>query len=292
MKFIVVFALFVAIATATSYGDREFHLHLNLKNTASNFVVRNLISRYIDQVAHQTNQNDIGLHLHVDDMTEEELELFGFGDIIKGIKKGAEVVGKGVQKGVQEVGKGIQKGVKEVGKGINKGVQEIGKGFNIVGQGINIAIKQTEKAFNNVKRDIEKIILPKINIPKLIQPIINIAKLVVKLIPCGMALKKAAPAFFSFAKAAVAGSAAGAVQSLMSMLQYMPEITEKCVGRAFKIPPNIMSKVQCAADIVGLAAIVGQLILAPEHVIATVNSIVSLVDLIPRTISDCTGAFK
>ena len=281
MKFIVVFALFVAIATATPFGDREFHLHLNLKNTDSNSAVRNLISRYIDQVAHQTNQHDVELHLHVDDMTDEELEAFGFGDIIKGIKKGAEVVGKGVQKGV-----------KEVGKGINKGVQEIGKGFNIVGQGINIAIKQTEKAFNNVKRDIEKIILPKINIPKLIQPIINIAKLVVKLIPCGMALKKAAPAFFSFAKAAVAGSAAGAVQSLMSMLQYMPEITEKCVGRAFKIPPNIMSKVQCAADIVGLAAIVGQLILAPEHVIATVNSIVSLVDLIPRTISDCTGAFK
>ena len=292
MKSIVVFALFVAIATATSYGDREFHLHLNLKNTASNFVVRNLISRYIDQVAHQTNQNDIGLHLHVDDMTEEELELFGFGDIIGGIKKGVEVVGKGVQKGVQEVGKGVQKGVEVIGKGVQQGTKEVGKGFSIVGQGIGVAIKETEKAFNTVKREIESIKLPKINIPKLIEITINIAKLAVKLIPCGMALKKAAPAFFSFAKAAVAGSAASAVQSLMSMLQYMPEITEKCVGKPFNIPPNIMSKVQCAADIVGLAAIVGQLILAPEQVIATINNITSLVDLVPRTIADCTGAFK
>ena len=303
MKSIVIFALFVAIATATSYGDREFHLHLNLKNTASNFVVRSLISRYIDQVAHQTNQHDVELHLHVDDMTDEELELFGFGDIFGGIKKGFEEVGKNIQKGVQEVGKGIQQGVQEVGKGIQQGVQNIGngvqqgvqnvgKGFNIITQGINIAIKETEKAFNNVKRDIETIILPKINIPKLIEITINIAKLAVKLIPCGMALKKAAPAFFSFAKAAVAGSAAGAVQSLMSMLQYMPEISEKCIGRAFNIPPNIMNKIQCAADIVGLAAIVGQLILAPEQVIATVNSIISLIDLVPKTIADCTGAFK
>ena len=107
-----------------------------------------------------------------------------------------------------------------------------------------------------------------------------------------MALKKAVPFLFNFAKAAVAGSSADAVQSLLSMLQYMPEITEKCVGKLFSIPPSTMNKIQCAADIVGLAAIVGELILAPEEVLATKNIVVILADLVPQTIADCTGAFE
>ena len=303
MKSVVIFALFVAIATAATSGDHEFHLHLNLKNTASNSVVRTLISRYVDKVAHQTNQHDVELHLHVDDMTDEELELFGFGDIFGGIKKGIQTVAKGVTTGANAVAKGVTTGANAVAKGattganavaqgVQQGVKQAGKGFSIVGQAIGVAIQETEKAFNHVKKDIETIILPKINIPKLIEITINIAKLAVKLIPCGMAIKKAAPAFFNFAKSAAAGSAGPAVQSLMSMLQYMPEITEKCVGKPFNIPSKIMSKVQCAADIVGLAAVVGQLILAPENVIASVNGITSLVTLIPNTISDCTGAFQ
>ena len=325
MKSVVIFALFVAIATAATSGDHEFHLHLNLKNTASNSVVRTLISRYVDKVAHQTNQHDVELHLHVDDMTDEELELFGFGDIFGGIKKGIQTVAKGVTTGAKAVAKGVTTGAQTVAKGVTtganavakgvttganavakgattganavaqgvqQGVKQAGKGFSIVGQAIGVAIQETEKAFNHVKKDIETIILPKINIPKLIEITINVAKLAVKLIPCGMAIKKAAPAFFNFAKSAAAGSAGPAVQSLMSMLQYMPEITEKCVGKPFNIPSKIMSKVQCAADIVGLAAVVGQLILAPENIIASVNGITSLVTLIPNTISDCTGAFQ
>jgi len=277
---VVVFAILLAIATSSSFADTGLHFHVNVKNTAANLAVRGLISRQIESMIHDDQQHHVDLHLHFDGMTDEEIENFSFGDIIGGIKKGVEEVKKGVQKGVD----GVKKGVEVVGKGVKKG-------FDITTQGINIALKKTDEAFHHVKKEIEKLKLPLIKIPKLIEPIINISKLASKLIPCGMAFKKAAPALFKFAKAAVTNSAADAVEALLGILQYLPDITEKCIGKTFKIPPNVMNKIQCVADIVALAAIVGQFILAPENIIATVSNLTSLIDLIPRTISDCTGAF-
>mgnify|MGYP000873027880 CR=1 FL=1 len=326
MKPLIVFALLVAIATATSFGGSEFHLHLNTKNPAANLVVRGLVSRYIEEMSLQGNQHNIGVHLHLDDLTGEEIENFDIlDDILGGIKKGFDVTVDGIKKGVNVTVDGIVKGVNVtvdgivkganvtvdgIAKGVNvtvdgikkgfnatvdglkTGVDHVHKGFSIVEEGIIVAIKQTEKAFKIVKNEIENLKLPFINIPKLIQPIINIGKLATRIIPCGVALKNAIPPLFNFAKAAVTGNAAKSVESLMALLEYMPDISEKCTGSPFTIPPNFMNKAQCIADIVALATMVGQLILAPENVIATYHNIKGLVDLIPNTIADCTGAFQ
>ena len=230
------------------------HLHLNQPVRASR--ASGVVSQLVRQTTERGNA-EIEYHIHMDQIVADldnidDIEDFGIGDIFKGIVKG----------------------------------------FDILKQGIDIAINKAAGAFNKVKNEISHIRLPPIKIPKLVLPVINIAKVASRMVPCAMKLKSILPNLFNFAKAASANNASQAVKELLAMLRYMPDISSKCINKPFKIPPKVMSKIQCGADITALAAIVGQFILAPENVIGNINGIRSMIDLIPTTISDCTGAFK
>lgn len=76
---------------------------------------------------------------------------------------------------------------------------------------------------------------------------------------CGEAAWKARSVYTSFATAAVGGRAADAVKNLISMIQYMPEISKECMKDTFYIPPLSMSKKECSNSIRALAGVVGQL---------------------------------
>jgi phage-related minor tail protein len=270
MKALII-ALFVTVAVSASLDNVHFHFHVDrpVSDKRLNGFVSNLVNSFVNK-----GQKDIDIHLHLGESggsySEDELEDFGFGDIFNPIKN---VVDKAKD-------------------GIGKAIDGVQKGFDITKSGINVAISKSQDAFNKVKNEIQSIRLPPINIPNLVEPIINIAKIAVRLIPCALTLKKAIPNMIGFAKAAAANSAAEAVRQLLGLLQYMPEITEKCLNKVFTIPPKVMSKIQCGADIVALAAIVIQFIVFPENVIGNIQGLQSMIELIPATISDCTGAFN
>lgn len=264
MRIVIILVLLVAIAAAsTSFGDREFHLHPNLKNTTSNLVVRSLISRYIDKLAHQTNQHDINLHLYADGMTDEELEAFSLGDIFGGNKKEVD----------------------------NPDNRRRPAGFHIEYDGIDYAIWCVDQAFKKVKKFLENIDLSRINISPLTQPKINVNKLSSKLRSCGEALKKIESAYFKFAKAVEARKTADAVKSIISTLKHMPKITEKCLNKPFTIPPIRYWDEICDLYISSLATTVKKFSEAPEQYIENPFNLSSLITNIPNIIAGCTGAF-
>ena len=171
-------------------------------------------------------------------------------------------------------------------------IDDIVSGFSILKQGIEIAVRKTGDAFNKVKGELSKITLPKINLPAVIATTIKIAEIAQSLVPCANTLKQVLPHLIGFAKAAAANAAGEAVKNLLNMLTYMPDITSKCINKPFTIPPKVMSKIQCGADIVALAAIVTQFIMAPANIIHNISGLKSMIELIPTTYADCTGAFQ
>lgn len=68
---------------------------------------------------------------YVDEMTDDEIEAFNFGDSFSGIKKGIDST--------------------------KKEAQEVDIEFNSVVREIDFTIKKTEKAFNAVKKELESI---------------------------------------------------------------------------------------------------------------------------------------
>lgn len=257
MKSAIIFALLATVALTAVVPDAnsKFHVHLHIDQPVKTTKMGGIVRNLIQSTINKPN---VELHLHVDEfvLDDEALEDFNIKDIIKDIGK------------------------------------EVTKGFNILKQGIQVAMDKAKTAFDKVKSDISKIQLPKINLPAVIATTIKIAEIASKLIPCATTLKNVLPNLIGFAKAAAANSAGEAVQQLLAMLRYMPEITDKCLNKPFNIPPNVMSKIQCGADIVALAAIVAQFIMAPANIIGNINGLKSMIELIPTTISDCTGAFK
>jgi len=307
MKTLLIAALLVTVAVAAASDNFHVHLHMDKPITDKRF--GGFVNRMVESML---DTRGVEVHFHVPS-GNDEIE-FGFFDKIKDIGKaiggeiadigkkvGEEIVdaGKKAGDGIVDVGKKIGDGVVDVGTKAGDGIVDVGKkigdgvvkGFDVTKDGINVAIRETENAFNKVKNEISSIKLPHITIPELIEKIIQIVDIIERLIPCAQSLQKAMPFMISFAKSAAAEDAAGAVLALLSMLQFMPDITEKCVGQPFSIPKETMDKIQCAADIVALTAIVVQFVVFPENVIGNMNGLKSMIEMIPRTISDCTGAF-
>lgn len=262
MKALLV-ALFVTAAVAASLDNVQLHFHIN--KPVSDTRLKGLVNNLVNSVIHK-DQKNVDIHLHLEDLSGfagEEVEDFSFGDIVNKVKDGVNTVVDGIK-----------------------------KGFDVTKQGIDVAIRGSESAFNKVKNEIQSIHLPQINIPNLVEPVINIAKIASNLVPCALTLKKILPNMIGFAKAAGANNAGECVRQLITMLPNLPEITQKCLNKPFNIPPKVMSKIQCGADIVALAAIVTQFIVLPENVLGNLNGLKSMIELIPQTISDCTGAFN
>ena len=261
MKSVIIFALLATVALSAVVPDvsNKLHVHLHIdqpiKTNRIDGIVRNLIHNAI-------NKPEVEYHLHLDELVAEDEEFeteFTIED-----------------EALEDF---------NIGGAIKKGV-------NVLKNGIQGAINKAKGAFNKIKHEIAKIHLPAVKLPKILTPVIQIAKIVSKLVPCAMTIKNAIPSLVSFAKAVAANKAADAVEQLMNVLKYMPDISSKCLNKPFNIPSKVMNKIQCAADIVALAAVVGEFIVNPVNVINTINGIRSLIDLIPKAVSDCTGAFK
>jgi len=169
---------------------------------------------------------------------------------------------------------------------------DIEAGFSIVKEGIQTAIRKAKEAFLKVKEKLKNIKLPKFDLPKLVRPIINLGKIVVRLIPCAKSLTRLAPIFIVYAEKVALGDASEAVEELLKVLEVMPEISLACVGRPFEIEAEDMDAIVCAADMISLASKLSAYILVPELVLANPKGAISIVTLIPKTISDCTGAFS
>eukprot|EP00331_Platyophrya_macrostoma_P005523 CAMPEP_0176411248 /NCGR_PEP_ID=MMETSP0127-20121128/3504_1 /TAXON_ID=938130 /ORGANISM="Platyophrya macrostoma, Strain WH" /LENGTH=277 /DNA_ID=CAMNT_0017790829 /DNA_START=13 /DNA_END=849 /DNA_ORIENTATION=+ len=195
--------------------------------------------------------------------------------------------------GLWDLSKIVGGGIFNIGKIIGKEIiDDAEKGFDITKHEIDFAIKACEYAFNAVKHKIENIKLPYIDLPALVEPIIKVVEIIENLIPCAKTLQSALPKMIAFAKATAAEDTAGAVKNLLDFLHLMPDISQKCLKKPFTIPANAMNRIQCAADIVGLTADVVQFVVTPEDIIHDIYSLGHMIDFIPQTISDCTGAFN
>ena len=253
MKSVLIFALLATAAFSAVVPDVNSKLRVHLH--VDQPIKTNRIDGIVRNLIHNViNKPEVEYHLHLDELVadDEAIENFDIIDVFK----------------------------------------DVVNGFNILTQGIQVAINRAGEGFNRIRGELSKIALPKINFPSLVEPIIQIAKVASNMIPCAQTLKNALPNLMGFARAAAANNAAEAVRQLISMLTYMPDISSKCLNKAFSIPPKVMSKIQCGADIVGLAAVVAQFIVSPANLIGTINGLRSMIELIPVTIADCTGAFK
>jgi len=153
-------------------------------------------------------------------------------------------------------------------------------------------IQKAKEGFEKVKHKIASIHLPHISLPELKQTIIDLSKVASHLLGCAQVLQKVIPNMILFAKAAATSNSVEAVDQILKILTYMPDISSKCLGQNFDIPKNIMDEIQCATDIAALAGRIGQFVLAPTTIISNLGGLKDMIDLIPKTTSDCTGAFN
>ena len=294
MKSIVVATILVAfVLFSAAAATEKLHYHLHFTKSDSSSRIQSIISALITSLSQQGHDN-VELHIHFDghrnDSSESELRDLGDEDLMSQLRNEVDKVKEDIDKSLQDLKINDTKEIKEDPQSISEiGINHMKKGIAYSQLNIHNAIQKTQDAFDQVKEQIRSIRLPQITIPKLVEPIISISKLTVKLIPCGISLQKAIPSLLAFAKAASVNNAAEAVQQLFGVLKFMPEIFEKCIRKIFSIPTDTMNTEQCAADIVGLTAIFGQFILAPENVIMTASNLHTLVELVPKTIADCTG---
>jgi len=169
---------------------------------------------------------------------------------------------------------------------------DIKKGFSILKEGIEVAIRKAKEGFQKMREKIRSIKLPKIDIPALIQKVINFGKVLLRLYPCAKVLQKLTPNFIKYAEEVAIGNAEAAVEELLTVLQDMPEITQACIGQPFEIPAEDMEILVCTADMIALASKLASFVLFPELVLANLGGLVNMVKMIPKTVSDCTGAFE
>eukprot|EP00331_Platyophrya_macrostoma_P007775 CAMPEP_0176430520 /NCGR_PEP_ID=MMETSP0127-20121128/14300_1 /TAXON_ID=938130 /ORGANISM="Platyophrya macrostoma, Strain WH" /LENGTH=247 /DNA_ID=CAMNT_0017812421 /DNA_START=34 /DNA_END=777 /DNA_ORIENTATION=+ len=164
-------------------------------------------------------------------------------------------------------------------------------GFSILKQGIQTAITKAKEAFEKIKERLKQILLPKINFPNLVQPFIDFGKLVAKMIPCAKALYKIGPVLVTYAEKVARGDTAEAVEELLKVLETMPEITSACIDEPFEIEAEDMNLILCTADVLALSSSLSVYLYAPEFILANPLGLKNMIKMIPKTISDCTGAF-
>lgn len=208
----------------------------------------------------------------VDSLDENQIEASDLGSMMNKIKGGFQKVEAGIDRVMDMGSEGMKKGMSMTIRGIE----------GMIGK----------ERLENALKKLDNIHLPaffKYPMPDVL-PEIDTTKFHSGMIPCILSLKSALPGLADFARAAAKNKVSDAVTALMGILKYMPDVSGKCIGKKFEIPPGVMNKTNCIADVVELGKIVSQLAIIPENVISDFFGIKRMIHLVPQSISECTGA--